>query len=178
MSEEMDVLRRFLDEQKWTYEVVNETKVRGVVNSDCGRWTWMAGVEEERGLMQFYISVPVNVPTAKRLMAAEYLTRANWGFRLGHFEMDWSDGEVRFQNTLVLESQRPPAANQLEHLVFASCWAIDHYMHGLMAVIYGKVSPKRALAEADGTKAQKKHEVAPESHPTPNSLRRFTPGAN
>lgn len=43
------------------------------------------------------------VPDARRLEAAEYLHRINYGLLLGNFEMDYDEGEVRFRTSLMAE---------------------------------------------------------------------------
>jgi len=179
MSKAIEALTRFLDDQNWRYETMDESAIRGTTSHECGRWTWFASAEPENDFLQCQGIVPMNVPSEKRALAAEYLARANWGLRIGHFNMDWSDGEVRFQTTLVLESDREPVASQLEHLVFGNRWMVGHYLPGLMAVIYGKVSPKKAAADADAEpRAQPPAEAGPEAQSAPTTANRFMPGAN
>jgi hypothetical protein len=39
------------------------------------------------------------VPEERRLLMAEFITRANFGIVVGNFELDMSDGEIRFKTS-------------------------------------------------------------------------------
>ena len=77
----------------------------------------------------------------------EYLTRANWGMTLATFEMDLIDGEVNCRTSVPAVGVLPTA---IEHLVIGNFTVTDRYLPGLMAVIYGKASPRKAVMEAEG----------------------------
>src|SRR5512134_1603120 len=53
----------------------------------------------------FYAVAPIKVPEDDRPAVAEYLTRANYGLRIGNFELDYADGEVRYKSSLDFEGQ-------------------------------------------------------------------------
>lgn len=83
-------------------------------------------------------------------MVAEYLTRANYGLPLGNFEMDFSDGEVRFKTSLDVEGEEymlTPA--MIKSLVYSNVLTMDRYLAGMMAVIYGDASPEQEIAKAE-----------------------------
>lgn len=61
-----------------------------------------AGVEPETDLFQVVGRSPLLVPGGCRTAAAETIARANYGLRLGKFEMNLDDGEVRFQVSQIL----------------------------------------------------------------------------
>ncbi len=42
---------------------------------------------------------PVKAPEEKRLAIAEFVARANDGLRIGNFELDFGDGEVRYKRS-------------------------------------------------------------------------------
>ena len=42
-------------------------------------------------------------PEEMRVPMAEFLTRANYGLRIGNFEMDFEDGEVRYKSSVDFE---------------------------------------------------------------------------
>ncbi len=149
MNKSIETITRFLDAQGWIYHVVDDSSLRGVLVSDMGRWTWFIGVDVAAGIVQFQNSVPINVPAQRRPSAAEYLMRANWRICLASFQMDWGDGEVRCHTSLILDKRRAPSTGQLEHLLFSNWHAMDRYLPGLMAVIFGGATVEQALAHAD-----------------------------
>jgi hypothetical protein len=76
-----------------------------------GKWTCYAQVHEEQPIFFFFSVCPVNVPEDKRLSMADFLTRANYGLKVGNFEMDFSDGEIRYKTSINVEN------DQLTHAI-------------------------------------------------------------
>ena len=68
-----------------------------------GRWECIARAREEERQIIFYSIIDVFAPEDKRHLVAELLTRANFGMIIGNFEMDFSDGELRFKTSLDVE---------------------------------------------------------------------------
>ena len=56
--------------------------------------------DPEEKIFLLYVTAPVKAPTEKRLVVAEYLTRANWVAVVGNFEMDFRDGEIRYKGVV------------------------------------------------------------------------------
>ena len=53
----------------------------------------------------FYAVAPIKTPDEVRPAVSEYVTRANYGLRIGNFELDYGDGEVRYKSSLNFEGQ-------------------------------------------------------------------------
>ena len=96
-----------------------------------------------------YTVAPVKVPEEVRSDVAEYLTRANYGLRIGNFELDYRDGEVRYKTSLDFEGAEllPPL---IRNTVYPSVNTMDRYMPGLMSVIYGGKTPFEAIEDIEG----------------------------
>lgn len=60
--------------------------------------------ESQRRALVFVVS-RMRVPDEERLVASEYLMRVNYGLAFGNFEMDFSDGEVRFRHGVDLHDR-------------------------------------------------------------------------
>ncbi len=103
---------------------------------------------EKMEQVTIYASLPNRVPEELRGKAAEYLTRANWGLRNGNFEMDYSDGEVRYKTFVDIEgSQLVP--KMVQNLFTANIMTADRYFPGLQKVIYGGMAPEAAITEIE-----------------------------
>jgi hypothetical protein len=176
MPKAIAAFETFCESNQWRCEVVDESTLRGVVSGHNAQWPWY--VNEGKSFLVFHGLCPVRVPRGKRPLAAEYLARANYGLLWGNFELDWSDGEVRFKTVLALDGQRAPSNAQLEHLAFGNCWALDRYLPGLFAILYGKLTPRQAIKEAEADKAQEHPDDDEESEIPQNVLDRLTPGEN
>ena len=83
-----------------------------------------------------------------RGLAAEYLTRANYGLSIGNFEMDFEDGEVRYKTSIDVEGGEL-TQGMIKNLVYSNCATTDRYLHGLMKVVYGNADPASAVRDAE-----------------------------
>ena len=150
MGELADKVKEFFVSDDWKFSELDEGALRMGFAGRNGHWTCIARPREERGIFLFYSIAAVNVPEEKRLMVAEYLTRANYGLPLGDFEMDFADGEVRFKTSIDVEGEEymlTPA--MLKSLVYSNVLTMDRYLGGLMAVIYGNAVPQQEIEKAE-----------------------------
>ena len=131
-----DELKRVFAENQWPF-----AEVRGapVLVSDLsgvwGRWKFYAQVAPEHDAILFYSICPLRVPEELRLEAAHFLTRANYGLATGNFELDFSDGEIRYKTVLDLDGEL--SAPAVKRAVRANGIAMETYLPGIGAVIAG-----------------------------------------
>jgi hypothetical protein len=109
---------------------------------------FLVTVDESLEIVGCYLSSTVRVPEPMRLPVCEFLTRANYGLRVGNFEMDMNDGEVRYKASLDMQG------GTLDPKMVMSLFAtsgnnFDVYYPGLMRVIYGGISPEVAIRDIE-----------------------------
>lgn len=97
----------------------------------------------------FYAVAPVKVPEEVRMAVAEYLTRANYGLRIGNFELDYSDGEVRYKSSIDFEGQ-VLTADLIRNAIYPAVHTMDRYLPGLLRVSFGGATPHEAIEEVEG----------------------------
>ena len=90
----------------------------------------------------------LRIPYEERLPACELLMRANHGLMFGSFDIDFSDGEVRYKVSVDTEGGTlgVPAVHSMITV------ALDMYelwYPALMKVVYGGVTPEDAVAEVN-----------------------------
>lgn len=82
-------------------------------------------------VLLFYALAPFKVPEDARMAVAEFITRANYGMRIGNFELDLRDGEVRYKSSLDFEGATLTPA------------LIQHTIYSLRGILAGAESPDR-----------------------------------
>jgi hypothetical protein len=97
----------------------------------------------------FYAVAPIKVPEDDRAAVAEYLTRANYGLRIGNFELDYSDGEVRYKSSLDFEGQQL-TSDLIRNAIYPAVHTMDRYLPGLLRVTFGGATPHEAIEEVEG----------------------------
>lgn len=146
----METIEQYFREEGWQYERVEGRDAFDARYDDEGTpWDCLAVAREDERQVILYVFAPGAAPESRRLAVAEYLTRANYGLIIGNFEMDFSDGEVRYRASIdVDEAELTPAL--FDHLAEASILAMRAYAPGLAAVMAGAQTPAEAIEQAEG----------------------------
>ena len=87
---------------------------------------------------------PINAAAAKRDAISEFICRANYGLVIGCFEMDYTDGEIRYRTTGCFKNI-DPNLDSIETLVDMGFLMFNRYTPGLMGVLYRGMDPKNAV---------------------------------
>lgn len=142
-----DVVKQFFDEDEWPYDADEENSRlhTGFSTSDGQSWRCRAIADEERYVVLFFSQAPSNAPYESRLAMAEFLTRANYGLRLGNFEMDINDGEVRYRTSVDMQDAVLTTA-VVRNLVYANVLTMKRYLPGIEAVMQGSMTAVEAVA--------------------------------
>jgi len=145
----LDTVIQFFEEDDWKYHQLEGTTIlRLGFTGDNGSWRCYAEAREEREQFVFYSVLDARVPEEKRPVMAEFLTRANYGMVVGNFEMDYSDGEVRYKTSIDVEGDRLSTA-LVKTLVYMNVLLVDRYFPGIMKVIYANASPEEQIQEIE-----------------------------
>ena len=82
--------------------------------------------------------------------AAELACRINYRLRFGKFDIDWSDGEIRFSVVEPLSILRWRAGNRAADMIAMVCSAVERYGPAFIAVAAGLQSPAAAARQVLG----------------------------
>lgn len=139
----------FFQQDEWPfYQVERQPVLQIAFQGDNGKWTCFARAREQQQQMVFYSIFPVNVPENKRMAVAEFITRANYGMIIGNFELDFTDGEIRYKTSIDVEGDRLSFA-LIKRLVYANVTMMDEYLPGIMSIIYGEAEAGDAIAQIE-----------------------------
>ncbi|MBN1260177.1 MAG: YbjN domain-containing protein [Anaerolineae bacterium] len=148
--EAFTTLGDYLEEDGWFPQRMGDRFIyRMGFNGKNGRVDCFAQIRIELEQFLFYVVASVKVPDAQRAAVAEFLTRANYGLRIGNFEMDFSDGDVRYKSSLDFEGTEL-LPTLIKNAIYPAVQTMDRYLPGLMAVIYAGKSPEETIVEIEG----------------------------
>jgi hypothetical protein len=150
MTELLEAVKTWLTEDEWpVMQPEGTTILRTAYSGKNGSFNCSAQIRENQFLLLFYSVCPVHIPEDRRPAVAEYITRANYGLSIGNFEMDYTDGEVRYKSSIDVENtELTPAL--IHNVVYASVWMMDRYLPGIMQVIYANTDPSEAIKKIEG----------------------------
>ena len=149
MTELFETVQKFFTDDEWYFmRLDNQTILQMGFQGRNGKWSCYAQVNDEQKLFFFYSVCPVNVPEDKRPLIAEFITRANYGIKIGNFELDFDDGEVRYKTSIDVENDDLTPALISNH-VYANIWTMDRYLPGIMSVVYSDEEPIDAIQKIE-----------------------------
>lgn len=140
---------RFLEEDDWHPRRIGEQYIYHVqFAGKNGSQNGYAIVRTDLEQFLYYAVAPIKMPEEVRNSIAEFLTRANYGLRIGNFELDYGDGEVRYKSSLDFEGTELQP-QMIRTAVYPAVQTLDRYMPGLMRVAFGGSTPVEAIREIE-----------------------------
>jgi hypothetical protein len=107
---------------------------------------------EDLEIAIMYAVPPIRVPQENMSVVCEYLARANYGLLIGNFELDHTDGEVRYKTSVDVENTTITTA-LIQGMVRANCATADRYLPGLLSIIHGGGTAIEAIVRVEGPEA-------------------------
>ncbi|GIK55919.1 MAG: hypothetical protein BroJett015_15820 [Chloroflexota bacterium] len=98
------------------------------------RFPYVAKIWPDFNRFVFYILLPGRAPKSRRLQVAEYLTQANYGLQIGNFEMDLTDGEVRYKSSIGFDGDALTPA-LIRQVIYPAVKAVEVYFPGLLKFV-------------------------------------------
>jgi hypothetical protein len=141
----LEAVISFFKENHWQFVLVKEhSTLRLAFEGQHGRYDCYAQARETQQQLVFYSIYPIITPEDRRGVVAEFITRANYGMVLGNFELDYSDGEIRYKTSIDVEGDRLSSA-LIKQLVYINVSMMDEYLPGITAVLDGRSTPLEAI---------------------------------
>lgn len=149
----VDAIHQYLKEEDYNFRQTNDENP--VVINISFKWknaTYESYMEiwEDARTFIFYTYIENEVSEHKKQAMAEFLTRANFGARLGNFEMYFSDGRIRYKTSINVEDGEL-TSKMIDTIIFANINIVDDYYPGIMSVLYAGISPEEAINKIENT---------------------------
>lgn len=139
----------YLESQEWRYQVQEEdTRVTFNMGLKGKLASSRVIVRVSPKEIQAFAYSPLNATRENYDNVVEFLTRANYGLKIGKFEFDYSDGEIRFQTCLPC-SIGIPSLKDVERVVDISFLMLQRYGDGLVKNLMGMGDPKKDIEDCE-----------------------------
>jgi hypothetical protein len=144
-------LGQFLEEDQWHPQPLEDSHAYHMYfRGNNGETHCIARVRVDLEQLICYVLAPVKAPENSFDRVVEFVTRANYGMRIGNFEFDYSDGEIRYKSSFDFEkSELTPQL--IKNSLYPAVSTMDRYLPGLMAVMYGGKSAQEAIMDIEGS---------------------------
>jgi len=141
---------KFFNREDWEFKESSDKQ--GLLLGFKGKnseWTCYARVREQQRQFLFYSVVPIQAPENKLANITEFITRANYGMAIGNFELDFTDGEIRYKTSIDVDGDRLNF-DLFRNLVYTNVMMMDEYLPGIMSVIQGEMEAEEAILRIEG----------------------------
>ncbi|MDR2753663.1 MAG: YbjN domain-containing protein [Oscillospiraceae bacterium] len=139
----------YLKSQEWKYDFDTEDGVfRFGMNLENKMHSCKMNIVVGSAIITSYAVSHIGADADSMAQAANYLTRANYGLKLGNFELDVRDGEVRYKSALFCGDD-VPALKVVERVVDVSFQMMQAYGDGLLSVIFSGADPAQEIAKIE-----------------------------
>ncbi len=147
------IIQSALESKSLNYNIMETNEIEVIykmgMSLDSGKVSTYIKVNTESNFVLTLHSLHINVPASFRIKVAEYINRVNYNLTLGNFEMDFSDGEIRFRTIQPFEDTFLFSHDLFIMILKTGYAAIDKYYAGIMAIIYGNKSAEMAQNEIE-----------------------------
>ncbi|MCU6794013.1 YbjN domain-containing protein [Paenibacillus sp. WQ 127069] len=101
-----EIVESYLTRLEWSYERIDDAILRLTFRGDHGQWVVLVRTDEEKQLCIVYSIYPQLVTEPYQTAMAVFLNQENYDLAVGNFEMDMSDGELRYRTGIDVEHGR------------------------------------------------------------------------
>ena len=150
MTAAYEELLHVLDEREIHYSTGDDQSIRTTFQGETASYSTAARVEDD--LFQAVCFSPLRIPQGSRRDIAETIVRANYGLRVGKFEMDFEDGELRFHVSQILEGDVVGTA-VIDRMIGTAVKMMETYLPAFLAVLYGNEAAEDAIRRVEATSA-------------------------
>jgi hypothetical protein len=143
----LDIVRASLDAQGYHYQESAERWIMLTIRCQKGAYRVMATANDRRPLVRVICGYGSYVPEARRTAVAEAIARINFNIAIGCFDLDFTDGELRFRSAIDVE-QGTLSTTMVDNMIGYALHSLDRYHDALMRVAFAGEDPEAALVQA------------------------------
>jgi len=146
-----DRVQEYLDSQNWKYQFSEDTGVFSLsLNMKSKLQTMTLRVSLAKNGIRTYGYPPLKAGEENLSRICEYLTRVNYGLSYGNFELDYSDGEVRYKSSHYCGDE-VPSLDVVEFIVDMPIFMWNRYGDGFVNLLFADGSPEDEVEKAESS---------------------------
>lgn len=137
-----------LDARQCRYELDEARQVlRFDMEGGNAHWQCLAR-QDNAGRFILASRLPLHAPPARRVACAELFARINARLGFGHFELDFSDGQLAYRTAIPIAKRGRLPRDLVGHVLQGHHVLVDQFVPAISAVLFAGVAPVKVLAPA------------------------------
>lgn len=141
-----ETLRSHLQNKGWNASPIEDRHVFKATREDSlvGERDYYFQVKPDLEQFLFYIAPNLLLMPEMLPPVAEFICRANFGMRIGNFELDYEGCKVSFKSSINFKGV-PLTEQLIDNVIEPALEAYDEFFTGLVQVFTGVETPARAI---------------------------------
>lgn len=148
----LEATQSVLQKQGWQFYDLGDATLRIDVQGPTANWMILVQCIEESEQLIAYSICANKPPTSRYGAVQEFLTRANFGLRIGNFEFDLEDGEIRFKTSIAFAGT-VSVEPMIEKSLLLNIMTMQQYLDGILQVMFSDIAPLEAIARIESSSA-------------------------
>lgn len=146
----IDAVRDYLDANDWHYEYDPERRrIHAGLNLNCKLKKAKLHIHFRETSYCVYIVLDLNADNDVLPQILKYTAMANYGLPSGNFEVDVSDGEIRYKTYVDANGLDALSKQVIEGSIYRGWNNVDRYGNGLAALLMGFSDPETEIEKAE-----------------------------
>jgi len=143
-----DHILAYFEKESWLYSLPEEGDSIAIfgISTKNAKYKCILKVEEDANRLIFFSILPLHIHSSQRSELAEILTRINYNLFYGSFEMDFTDGEIRYKTSFIYEDSII-TEKVLDHIIKGNITTADMNFELLSAFSNKQINMDDAIKE-------------------------------
>ena len=140
-----DLVIDLFEKEECPYEQSEEgTEFRIYFHGRHSSFSTLIFVDEDECILRTYSKCSVKIPKHKLSAITELIARINLELYIGNFDLDIDERIALFRTAMKICTDNP-GQHTVGTLIFGNCFSMDRFSPVIASVIYGNISPKKAI---------------------------------
>ena len=144
-DELMSTVRSMLDASGYHYHQPSSETLAFTIVHEHATYNLFFAVQVTKSLVQLMSNYGSHAPEDRRIAVAEALSRINTVLGLGNFELDFSDGDIRFRVACDVE-EGVLSEKMASNMLSCTMYCMERFHDALMRIMFADIEPAVALA--------------------------------
>ena len=137
--------KEYLKAVELTYSVVENEKIIMFPYISKGNYQCIIDIDENDQIILVYTILGSLVTLDKRNRISQLLTKINYGLRIGNFEMDYDDGQIRYKTSVDYDGVKDFDDSFIESLILINLTTTDKFYQAIEEGLFSRKTIEKIL---------------------------------
>lgn len=147
-----DAVAEFLSEDDWNFSFDENQGIFRFnlrINGKLKKINYVIDIRDDEYLVYAFSPLGADEDDTEMMKnMAEFICRANYGLKMGNFDLDFDDGEVSFKVHVMCEGITP-TAEMIKSSIYCPGAMFQRYGDGICDIIFNNASAKAAVVKCE-----------------------------